>query len=242
MTKLLPDGVTGAIQLKGTAGILSSVAGMALRVDGNARGAGALDLQSPLTAATYLANVASGINSVGIGRGNLASGNTSMGFGYFNNCTGTISLGVGIGNANAANFSSAVGVYNVLGATATYGTAVGYKNNVSASYSSGFGYSNNVSGSGSIGIGSSNVVSAASAVAIGRSMTNIVANSVDIGTSNTTKMSLLTSGALLMRGAVQPATLTDAAAPNNAIYFSSTASKLVYKTTGGLVKELYAGP
>lgn len=37
----------------------------------------------------------------------------------------------------------------------------------------------------------------------------------------------------------QPPTLSDTAAPKNSIYFSSTASKLVYKAADGTVNALY---
>jgi hypothetical protein len=40
-------------------------------------------------------------------------------------------------------------------------------------------------------------------------------------------------------GAIKPATIADASAPNNAIYYSSDASKLVYKDSGGTVNNLY---
>jgi hypothetical protein len=36
-----------------------------------------------------------------------------------------------------------------------------------------------------------------------------------------------------------PVTSADAAAPNNSIYYSSDASKLVYKDPGGTVRNLY---
>lgn len=49
----------------------------------------------------------------------------------------------------------------------------------------------------------------------------------------------LTCGAITASGAITPATLTDAAAPNGSIYYSSTASKLVYKDGGGVVNNLY---
>lgn len=47
------------------------------------------------------------------------------------------------------------------------------------------------------------------------------------------------NGLQLASDPVSPVTLTDAAAPNNTIYFSSTASKLVYKDAGGTVHALY---
>ncbi len=40
-------------------------------------------------------------------------------------------------------------------------------------------------------------------------------------------------------GSYSPATLTDANAENNSIYYSSDASKLVYKDSGGTVNNLY---
>lgn len=40
-------------------------------------------------------------------------------------------------------------------------------------------------------------------------------------------------------GFAKPITSTDAAAPNNSIYYSSTQSKLVYKDGGGTVNNLY---
>ena len=40
-------------------------------------------------------------------------------------------------------------------------------------------------------------------------------------------------------GTIEPVTLADADAANNSIYYSSTASKLVYKDSGGTVNALY---
>jgi len=45
--------------------------------------------------------------------------------------------------------------------------------------------------------------------------------------------------AIRSNGAIQPASLTDSAAANNSIYYSTTASKLVYKDSGGTVNNLY---
>lgn len=61
-----------------------------------------------------------------------------------------------------------------------------------------------------------------------------------IGTTTDDGLSKLQiSGAVTVSGAFTPATLTDAAAPNGSIYYSSTASKLVYKDAGGTVNNLY---
>lgn len=43
----------------------------------------------------------------------------------------------------------------------------------------------------------------------------------------------------LDRGYFTPVSSADADAPNNSIYYSTTASKLVYKTSGGVVNALY---
>jgi len=45
--------------------------------------------------------------------------------------------------------------------------------------------------------------------------------------------------AILAGGGVQPASMADGSAPNNSIYYSTTASKLVFKDAGGAVNALY---
>lgn len=65
--------------------------------------------------------------------------------------------------------------------------------------------------------------------------TNLVINSDDVGSGACSINGLLvTSG-----GYLQPISSTDAAAPNNSIYYSTTASKLVFKDAGGTVNNLY---
>lgn len=51
----------------------------------------------------------------------------------------------------------------------------------------------------------------------------------------------IASGAMVINtdGSIQPASLTNAAAPNNSIYYSTTAAKLVYKNSAGTVNALY---
>ena len=48
-----------------------------------------------------------------------------------------------------------------------------------------------------------------------------------------------TQCAFAKNGAFKPASLADASAPNNSIYYSSDAAKLVYKDSGGTVNNLY---
>ena len=60
------------------------------------------------------------------------------------------------------------------------------------------------------------------------------ANALEVRSSGNTVLSALTS-----TGAFSPPSLADADAANNTIYYSTTASKLVYKDPGGTVNELY---
>jgi hypothetical protein len=48
-----------------------------------------------------------------------------------------------------------------------------------------------------------------------------------------------TLAAVLSNGAIQPASMADSSAANNTIYYSTTASKLVYKNSAGTVNNLY---
>ncbi len=60
------------------------------------------------------------------------------------------------------------------------------------------------------------------------------ANALEVRSSGNSVLSALTS-----TGAFSPPSLADAAAANNTIYYSTTASKLVYKDPGGTVNALY---
>jgi hypothetical protein len=46
-------------------------------------------------------------------------------------------------------------------------------------------------------------------------------------------------GAIKADGSILPASLTNAAATNNSIFYSTTNSKLAYKDSGGTVNNLY---
>jgi len=50
---------------------------------------------------------------------------------------------------------------------------------------------------------------------------------------------ILADGSRAFTDGIQPASLADASASNNTIYYSTTASKLVYKDSGGTVNNLY---
>ena len=53
----------------------------------------------------------------------------------------------------------------------------------------------------------------------------------------TVRILIATSG--VAGGVFLPVALADASAPNNSIYYSTTATKLVYKDAGGVVNNLY---
>jgi hypothetical protein len=88
---------------------------------GNARGNGAVDLQTYRSNATQ---VASGSSSVAIGSNNTSSSNTSVAIGYNNNSSGTYSIAIGGGNASSGPISVAMGGYST--SSAFYSTAIGY--------------------------------------------------------------------------------------------------------------------
>lgn len=52
-------------------------------------------------------------------------------------------------------------------------------------------------------------------------------------------LTLGTDASATFGGAIKPKSLADGSAPNNSIYYSTTASKLVYKDSGGSVNALY---
>ena len=72
-------------------------------------------------------------------------------------------------------------------------------------------------------------------VTIGNNTADMIINAgeINLKIGGNTKWTIDNSGAL------KPPTIADADAPNNSIYYSSTASKLVYKDSGGSVNNLY---
>ena len=60
------------------------------------------------------------------------------------------------------------------------------------------------------------------------------ANAFEIHNSSSTVLTAFDA-----TGAWEPPSMADSAAPNNSVYYSTTASKLVYKDSGGTVNNLY---
>lgn len=117
---------------------------------GNARGAGAVDLQTSRTNANQ---VASGSYSVIIGGGNRASADYA----------------VAIGRNNVASDvnTTAIGYGNSITGTAYFGSAIGGFNNITGIAAVAFGFNNTVSGTYAAAIGSANTSSASFAMATG---------------------------------------------------------------------------
>lgn len=78
---------------------------------------------------------------------------------------------------------------------------------------------------------------ATNAIVIGYQTAGKGSNTTTIGNDDTTECHLY--GHVIPTGAFKPASLADSAAPSNAIYYSTTQNKLVYKDSGGAVNNLY---
>lgn len=80
----------------------------------------------------------------------------------------------------------------------------------------------------------------------GRTLTNSATLQIDGAPTQTANITITNKYALWVKGGVSkfdgaicPPSLADASAPNNSIYYSTDASKLVYKDSGGTVNNLY---
>jgi hypothetical protein len=73
-------------------------------------------------------------------------------------------------------------------------------------------------------------------IVIGYDVDSVASNTITIGSFQT---DCYIAGHLHPSGAVRPASIADASAPTNAIYYSTTAGKLVYKDASGTVNNLY---
>jgi len=73
--------------------------------------------------------------------------------------------------------------------------------------------------------------------AVGLKIAATFQNEIRLMTNNLTR--LIISETIRFNGALQPASLANADAANDSVYYSTTASKLVYKDSGGTVNNLY---
>lgn len=109
--------------------------------------------------------------------------------------------------------------------------------------SSGIGNNLNIiGGSGSISGSGGNLILQGGSPAGTGLPGNVVVKQVSGQTSNLQEWQNASGTALCSiseSGAFQPISLADSSAPNNSIYYSSTANKLVYKNSSGTVNNLY---
>lgn len=161
--------------------------------------------------------------------------------------TASVSLNVAIGSHSLAN----------IGSSSTI--TISSNSNVAVGFSSGF---NLFSGIGNICIGREALgnintstqynlndcilfgtstytlgTSDSNSIVIGANATGNGSNTTTIG--HTTITDCYIRGHLHPSGAVRPASIADASAPTNALYFSTDANKLVYKDASGTVNNLY---
>ncbi|MDQ3014849.1 MAG: hypothetical protein M3Q73_03225, partial [bacterium] len=166
---------------------------------GNARGSGALDIQSSRGNAS---RVASGANSIVVGAANTASSVSSIAIGYFNTASNIGSLAYGYQNFSSGQFSSAFGALNsALGFTssalgyANFATstaiAIGHLNIASSTLASAFGYNNLATADYSVAFGASTTASAIGASAFGYGIINNIASSTQIGPNDASKLTIL---------------------------------------------------
>jgi hypothetical protein len=132
---------------------------------GNARGMGAVDLQT-----------IRGVNT------QVASGASSIAMGSSNTTSNSYTVAIGVGNSATSLSSVSIGGYNT--ASGSYSLAMGYNNTASNNYSIALGYYNTSSGDRSIAIGISANASGDASMALGsKSYTNGISSKVSIGTS-----------------------------------------------------------
>lgn len=162
---------------------------------------------------------------IGVSAGASCSGDQNVGIGVLSLSSAlAITNSAAIGNSSlryCANGSGNVAVGNLAGANQADGSTL-----QEATNSIYIGYNSK----GFDSLDNNSIVIGAYAVGEG-------ANTTVIGTSSTTHTKLF--GRLIPTGEVEPASLADASAANNSIYFSTTANKLVYKDSSGVVNNLY---
>jgi hypothetical protein len=198
---------------------------------GNARGTGAVDLQTSRNAANQVAsgrysfgagsyNTVSGDYSVALGAnntvsdiscfvsgfGNTASGYCSVALGNENTASNTYCFTVGSQNKASASYSIAMGAYNV--ASGNNSVAIGAKNVSPASYSVSLGYYNNASGNYSTALGN-------------KSSTNGISSKTVFGSGFSTTVGTYQTGTLGLGAVTTDATATILKSDTNAVSSSN---------------------
>jgi len=208
---VIPGGADGDLQINNS-GAFGTIDGLNLGKTGNARGTGALDIQSSRSAVTRVAsgssstaigsnNTASGSRSSAFGNTNTASGGYSTASGYNNTASGSVSLALGYLNTASAQYSTASGYYNtasgsystavgsgwiagINAATGNYSTAVGFANTASSDLSTILGANNTVN----TGSNNGTILGADNTVAINTTNATIVGKSITNSTANSVEI------------------------------------------------------
>ena len=155
---------------------------------------------------------------------------------------GTFFRNVAIGHAALRSATSS----NIDSGTCAVNVAIGYAAADDLNSGSGI-FIGNVAGQNikrclhSIFIGQAatalNSVGDDNCIVIGNQTTGKGPNTTTIGNVSNTDVYL--AGNVIPTGAFKPASIADSSAPTNAIYYSTTAGKLVYKDSSGTVNNLY---
>jgi hypothetical protein len=209
---------------------------------GNTAGKGSMAIGSD--------NDASGGASTAIGNQNKVYSETGIGFGFASRVEGLKSTLFGnqnveilLGGAVASDGPTQYIEKNNMFGIGNSATIVGTSSFVTKCNF--FGDTNTVSASGVENItkasmfGDNNTCSASTTMALGSGIINSTANSVEVGPANASKIRVSSAGLDLLTLPMLPASMADGSAPNNSVYYSTTASKLVYKDAVGTVNNLY---
>jgi trimeric autotransporter adhesin len=176
-TPLLGEIVTPGLKINADGSIVTVGTGTG-SVAGNARGAGAVDLQ---TTRAVAASVASGANSFVVGENNKASAQYSVAMGYNNAATGIYgSTAIGYSNTVSGDSATGIGANNTVSGSAG-AVAIGNTNNVTGSQAFAGGYGHTVPGANNVAFGKSNVFNANSNTS---GILSGTANTIATGTCN----------------------------------------------------------
>jgi hypothetical protein len=176
-------------------------------------------------------------DSLTYGYFNTASAYSSAAFGHSNCASNVFASAFGVCNHASGLFSSAFGAFNT--ASGCYGTALGNHSGAEGPFSVAMGNSSFAYDECAVALGNSNSAYYSKSAAVGIGVKNLTACSAEFGAADTQKIRVSSLGFDFINLPARPASLADSAAPNNALYYSTTQSKLSYKDGGGTVHVLY---
>jgi len=204
----------------------------------------------PSTLSTFFANFYLGANFLRFSS-NLSGNQRNIAIGdsiavYADSNNGSFERNICIGNNTLYRATSSSTDSGNVSANVAIGFSAGFKlnsgiSNIFIGSASGGNLIDNHSHSDSIFIGRSagpqNRIGDNNCIVIGAGAVGNGPNTATIGGPLQTDCYLI--GNVIPTGAFKPASIADASAPTNAIYYSTTANKLVYKDSTGTVNNLY---